>query len=246
MVSELIHFCNISKPSSNALNAERLYYYDLTFVLSGSLEYVIDGRIVTVCKNDCIFLKPDSVRARNKSPIPVSYVSFNFLLPEGCDIDLPVFSKNVINTDIKSMISVFAQNHISPNFHSSEKCISILNYIIYELLDNTELKSQNPHIRKMLKYIDEHLGEPIGLCEVSRFINLSPEYASTLFRRQTGKTMTDYINEKKMLYAKKLISEGSMPLVEIAPSLGFENYNYFSRLFKKLFGASPKSFKNRF
>ncbi len=246
IVKDIIHFCNVSLKRSSGFSEKKIWYYDLTFVLSGSLTYKIDGVSYTLCKNDCIFLKPDTLRGRNPEEAPVKFVSFNFSIHS--DAEVPKFEtvmRNCISQDIKSILSVFSQNHISENFHSKEKCINILNYILFELIDKQTFKSQNPHIRKILKYIDEHINDPISLKSVSSFIGLSPEYTSALFRSEMGKTLTDYINCQKLLFAKKLILESEMPLCDIALYLGFENYNYFSRLFKKHFKVSPKNIQKR-
>ena len=153
--------------------------------------------------------------------------------------------KNCISQEMRSLVAVFSQNHLSPHFHSREKCVSILNYIIFELLDTCTFASQNLHVRRMIKYVDEHLYEPVSLSGISAFVNLSPEYASTLFRKETGETLTRYINKRKLMTAKRPIPESSMSLNEISAYLGYENYNYFSRLFKQYFKASPKDFRTR-
>ena len=58
-----------------------------------------------------------------------------------------------------------------------------------------------------------------------------------------GKTLTDYVNERKMLLTKELILNGEMSLTDISTYLGFDNYNYFSRLFKQYLGITPISLK---
>jgi len=74
---------------------------------------------------------------------------------------------------------------------------------------------------------------------------LSKEYTSYIFKKEIGKTLTDYVNERKMLLAQELIRNGEMSLTDIAVYLGFENYNYFSRLFKRYVEISPLMFKKR-
>ena len=64
-------------------------------------------------------------------------------------------------------------------------------------------------------------------------------YVSYIFKKETGKTLTNYINEQKMIVAKELIVNSDVPLVEISQILSFDNYNYFSRLFKKHFDRTP-------
>ena len=165
------------------------------------------------------------------------YVSFNFLLNE--DIAIENFLKGIINSEIEKLISVFPQRHLSDSFHSKEKTQSILNYILYEIIDNAGYKSQNQHIIKILKYIEAHLSQNLSLKEISDYISLTKEYTAYLFKKETGKTIIDYINERKMIIAKNMIDSGQASLKDVALSLGFENYSYFSKLFKKYYDTTP-------
>ena len=97
----------------------------------------------------------------------------------------------------------------------------------------------------MLKFIDEHVTERITLNDVSKYANLSKEYTASIFKREMGLTVTDYINEQKLLLAKDIIKRNNMSLTDVAASLGFENYSYFSKLFKKRFGVCAINVKNR-
>lgn len=64
-----------------------------------------------------------------------------------------------------------------------------------------------------------------------------------IFKRETQKTITEYINAQKMTLAKELIQSRSLSLSDIAANLGYDNYNYFSRLFKKHYKTNPNAFK---
>ena len=75
-------------------------------------------------------------------------------------------------------------------------------------------------------------------------LHLSPKYLSDLLKQETGKTALELIHLYVISEAKNLIIEGEHSISEIAYQLGFENPPYFSRLFKKEVGMSPKEFKN--
>ena len=94
-------------------------------------------------------------------------------------------------------------------------------------------------------YIEEHITEDLRLQKISEQMNLSKEYTSYIFKKETGKTLTDYVNERKILLAGELIRSGGISLTEVAAYLGFENYNYFSRLFKRYMEISPVMFKKK-
>ncbi len=76
-------------------------------------------------------------------------------------------------------------------------------------------------------------------------LSLSPKYLSDLLKQETGKTALELIHLYVISEAKNLLVEGNRSITEIAYELGFENPPYFSRLFKKEVGMSPKEFKNQ-
>ena len=90
-----------------------------------------------------------------------------------------------------------------------------------------------------MKYIESHLSQSLSLKEISDHINLTKEYTAYLFKKEIGKTIIDYINERKMIIAKNMIDSGQTSLKEVSFSLGFENYSYFSKLFKRYYDVSP-------
>ena len=237
IVKEVLFFCNVSPKKVNRIAPRTIKYYDLTFVLKGSLTYIINGEQYILHENDAIFLKPGTMRERIAEKHQAKYVSFNFLL--NTDIKAETFLREIINNDIKKLISIFPQSHLSDSFHSKEKLESILNYILYEIIDNVGYKTQNQHIIKGLKYIEAHLSQNLSLKEISDHIGLTKEYTAYLFKKETGKTIIDYINERKMILAKNMIDNGQASLKDVALGLGFENYSYFSKLFKKYYNTAP-------
>lgn len=74
-------------------------------------------------------------------------------------------------------------------------------------------------------------------------IGYSPNYCDTIFKKQMGVSIINYAIKAKIEKAKLLISENILSLPDIAFSLGFDDYNYFSRTFKKHCGYSPLKFK---
>jgi two-component system response regulator YesN len=119
----------------------------------------------------------------------------------------------------------------------------MLNYILFELLTTVSLRPQNEYVAKILNYIENHITEKLTLTTISNYVNLSKEYTCAIFKKEAGKSLTSYINERKALRAKDHIESSDMPLTEVAYLFGFDDYNYFSRLFKKHCGVTPVSVK---
>lgn len=246
LVKELLHYCNISVSKCSEIPPRRIDFYGFTFVTEGSMTYVLNGTQYVVGANDAIFLPPGTVRERLRGSAPVKYVSFNFTAAEGAELPFPIFMKGVIPRDFTKLVSVFPRIHSSEFEHSRQKLASLLNYMLYDLQDIDFYGTTNPHIMSALRYIEENIHRSISLADVSRRLNMTKEYTASLFKAQMGKTVTAYIQEKKMLLAKEMIRYGTESLTQISADLGFENYNYFSRTFKRYFEISPAQYRSRF
>ncbi len=98
-------------------------------------------------------------------------------------------------------------------------------------------------IRKAMLYIDLNLANPISTKEIAADQFLSPNYLSTRFHEETGKTITDFILEKRIKMACKLLKVDNKSIQEVASAVGFEDASYFSRQFKKIKGVSPLDFR---
>ncbi len=243
MVSKIIYYGNMSVDCCFDIPSHKIEFYELTFVLKGSMTYYANGEKLVLKKDDAVFLKPGTERRRERGEGHVHYISFNFLLKPEVNLPFDKCLKNVVNDDIKKLVSVFHFKHLTDKFHSKEKCLNILNYILYEIIDFTKLKSSNEYVAKIFNYAAEHLNEKISLKDVAGYIHLSKEYTAYIFKRETGTTLSAYINEQKILLSKKLILKENMTLNEISAHLNFANYDYFSKTFKRYTGLSPSEYK---
>ena len=98
------------------------------------------------------------------------------------------------------------------------------------------------HIQSAVDFINRNLNRNLSLDDVAAHIGLSPTHTSRIFKKETGKTLIEFINEKKIERAKLLLSNKSYKIYEVADLLGFQNIHYFSTLFKKYAGVSPKKY----
>ncbi len=242
IVKDVFHFVNITRDKISKIPPHTIDFYDLTFIIKGEMIYKANGKTIVMRDNDAIFLKPGTLRERLEGKQKTKYVSFNFRLNE--DLPLDSFLEGIINEEIKRIASVYPQNHFSNIFYSKEKLESILDYILYEMLELSNFKIRNEHIIKIFKYIEKNINQRISLEDVSRDVNLAKEYVSSLFKKETGKTITEYINERKMTIAKSIIENDNLSLKKVAESLGYDNYSYFSRVFKKYYSISPIKRRN--
>ena len=97
-------------------------------------------------------------------------------------------------------------------------------------------------IKDVQDYIDSHIADKLTLSEVAEQFGLSASYFSVLFKQQTGVGFSDYVTTQRIEKAKQLLLSGDVKIYEAAEALGFESAFYFSKVFKKKEGCSPKEF----
>ena len=108
-----------------------------------------------------------------------------------------------------------------------------------------QTKNYSPLILYLCTYIDKHILEVISLDKMSEELGYDTYYLTTLFKKNTGKTMKNYILEKKAEQAKILLSSTQMEIQEISDYLSFKSSSYFCTQFKKITGDSPLSYRKR-
>lgn len=116
---------------------------------------------------------------------------------------------------------------------------------ICDLLTDRKEKRSDKLVYMAKRYIHEHYNEKITLSDIAEHLKISPGYLSSSFSRYMNRTVSDYIAEVKIEHAKELIDSGQYLIYEISDQLGFENAYYFSKVFKKVTGMSPKNYEYR-
>ncbi|MFC0215368.1 response regulator [Paenibacillus chartarius] len=100
-------------------------------------------------------------------------------------------------------------------------------------------------IARVRAYIDVHYAEELKSCDIAEMLKVTPNYFSSIFKQETGRTFHEYVNEVRLGKAKKLLAETPELVATVAHSVGYKEYKYFSNLFKKHFGLSPTEFRDR-
>ena len=105
-------------------------------------------------------------------------------------------------------------------------------------------KSNDSIIRHAKEYIEAHLGDDLALQSVARDVGVSSSHFTRLFKESTGVTFIDYCILRRIERAKKYIDRGDK-IQLVAEKVGYQNYSYFSKLFKRMTGMSPIEYKNQ-
>ncbi len=111
--------------------------------------------------------------------------------------------------------------------------------------DRFFIGSESP-VWKTLKYVDDHLAEPISLGEAAGLCEMSVSSFQRSFKREVGLSFNKYVNTLRISKARQLLHDRRRSISDIARACGFTNPYHFSRTFKKLTSASPRSFRKSF
>lgn len=101
----------------------------------------------------------------------------------------------------------------------------------------------NKIVKQACEYTLKHIDEDISVKKLSEKLFINKSYLSEIFKQQVGMTVLEYITMVKMERAKKLLQEGNLKNYQIAEILGFQDNEYFGRLFKKYTGVLPKDYR---
>lgn len=243
--------------------------YEISYIVSGKGEFIVDDVIYPVKKGNIIitFLgEMHYTRSSVSNPLRFFYIGFNFNIDsEKYDafdsiIDMfknrksPVFDdnfniyNNFVNAFNEFVCDNAMRNEIIESYIQQILCYTYRNYNneygkIYS--EKAYRSSKDDIVYDIINFIDINVIKIKKLTDISDYFNYSYPYISVLFSKDTGMTLRDYICEKKIEYAEKLL-ETDKSITEISTSLGYDSIHTFSRIFKKKSGMSPSSYRIKY
>ncbi len=111
-------------------------------------------------------------------------------------------------------------------------------------IESAKLSSRNI-VEKAKDYIDKnYMNDELSLVAVADAVGLSPSYLSTQFKKVYGQNLFEYLALARIAHARELLCCTSKMVYEVAYDVGFKDYRYFSQIFKKYTGQTPRQFQN--
>ena len=226
--------------------------YELIYFLDGDASHVIEDRKYKLKKGDLILIRPLSyhfIQIEGQA----RYERYDFLFDpsahgvEGVDLlpdtlEVVSLEENPVAKDVFRRCDIYRQSCTEETFSKVlPHLLSELFYNLHAFLGSShaaESAKLSPLISEFLKYVNLHLGDPIDIGQVAADLFVSESYLFRLFKRELHQTPQKYIREKRLMLARKMLSEGERPTA-VCTRCGFSDYTTFYRNYLAFFGSSP-------
>jgi AraC-like DNA-binding protein len=244
--------------------------YELSFMHIGEMKYVCDNRVITINPDNrrFFFMAPTVLHHRfTNSPLsvitgfqfhlhPVDDFGSNFiaLLPqllqkkgycfesnENFASFLPLLRQEILlqrpfwREKAKLLLQLFLTSFFQHYFADELK--------IFKTSDQVNLNSRNTHLIETIKAVIEiHINRPCSLEDISSDMGISVRQLDRIFRKTMPMSLGQYIIQRKIESAKKMLQLDKMLVKDAAHALGYKDTSYFCRLFRKTTGCSPQQF----
>ena len=246
------------------------HYHDfdkLIIFLSGQVTYMIEGRTYELKPYDIVSVPQHMIhRPLIDQGVPydriIIYFSPDFLTHyKTSDYDLstcimrarethsevlriPHLSRSVLFQSIKNLEQACQEdgyaNELRCRLLFLEFMIQLNRNVLNEDIIYLSTVSGNRQIQQILAYLNDHLAERLSIEQLSREFHMSRYHMMRLFKQETGCTIGDYLNSKRLMLAKELLLQ-DYPLTEICYMSGFSGYTAFARAYKKTYGKTPRN-----
>lgn len=166
----------------------------------------------------------------------IAIANLFFSTCQNLNLEIPMFSK------VQAYVSQGIQNAITiPQLR--DFLIESISKIMQNQIEAIKKQSAKP-VREAIRYIQEHFAEHLSLERVSEVVMFSPDYFSTIFKKETGENFVDYLNKYRIEVAKEMLRTTHETIVQISDAVGYNDSKYFTKLFKKHVGLKPSEYRN--
>lgn len=242
------------KGCSYIFQGESHPYWELTYVDKGVLNTDIDKNSYTLNQGDLIFYAP--LQFHNQYTIQentCSYLTINFNMDFN-DYEFLCNKVFTLNRDSHHIIQNLINELSNQDIYSDDLSLCYLKQLIINTLRFKNLQGQHKptthmqqsyeddQLNNILKYIDKNINKKINISTLCNEFCISSTTLHSLFKKNTNKTVNNYINDIKLKKSKELIKSSSYTFSQISELLGFSSIHYFSRKFKSHFGISPTEY----
>lgn len=230
--------------------------YQLYYILDGEPIFIVDDVEIRTHPGSFFYIPPQL--PHKMLPLQGSFLCYEFKV----QIDDPFLSSHlncIVQPEedtgyIRHLLSYVYDNWRSNDIQNIKNTNHILSTLLmgfflqdlhYIQTDSCRVSTQNYNqlTRAVMAYVERHFQEKFSLHELSQELNYNKNYISSVFTKNTGISIVDYLNLSRIRQAVLMLAFYSQDVFTTCESVGFSNVSHFSRTFKAMTGASPRNFK---
>ncbi|MBQ9084606.1 MAG: AraC family transcriptional regulator [Clostridia bacterium] len=231
-------------------------HIEMLYALEGSCSFICDGREIAVKKGDLVVVNSTEIHSFTVNGL-IDYFSI-LIYPEFLsDVAFDGISlQNYIQADsyvagcMEDICREYKEGQIGSDMMLKSHAYRLIAYLVRNYHAPTISEKEQEaraarlnRLNKVMEYISENYSEAITTRDLAAMCFLSEAHFCRFFKRATGKSATEYINGYRIEKARVLLKNTEDSISEIASEVGFDDLNYFSRMFKRIMGISPGKYR---
>ncbi|WP_322175443.1 AraC family transcriptional regulator [Acutalibacter caecimuris] len=199
----------------------RLLYTGQKSLLKKDIDFCLDEKIAAM---------PNRFQRLCDIHQQIIQLFFQYFYDNGVDI-------NALFTD------GFTYRDCMDSFSSVEDIKRTVDFLLDAVAASTAAPQELDYVEKAKAFISENYNQLLSVKEVADHVHLNPEYFTRRFKKETGKSIKNYIVDCKMTLAKDLLATSSLPISMVALEVGYSNFSHFTQIFKKLENMTPSEYR---
>ena len=269
-----LHRISVSRLSETSQKSMRGYHYhdvyEMYYLHSGERYYLVSDKTYHVKAGTLVLIAPQVIHctvASDSGPYERTLISFGrevlmpFLRILGeQENPLRLFERNVHTVTfeesarplIEGLIGSMERAFSDRREGAARLCCIELLLLAAEAAETEGSESEEADlgatqhlVSEMRGYINRHYAEPLSLRSISEAFYLSPCYTSRIFRIYTGASFIEYLTAVRIMEARRRLASGSESITKIALAVGFRSTTHFGRVFKRITGMTPLTFRQQ-
>ncbi|OAB40261.1 AraC family transcriptional regulator [Paenibacillus antarcticus] len=234
-------------------------HYLIHYILEGSGRFVVGNQTYHLRKGEGFLICPGVVtyyEADKNDPWAYGWVGFHglqaefYLTQAGLDAEHPTFRYD--RDDELANYLTMMTNTTSLNTARDMQLTGLLYLILSLLVDNTQNETQidnkenrkEVYIRKVIDFIEMNYSSKFTIAQIAHFVGLDRSYLCSIFKEYIHISIQEYLIHYRMNKACELMRNRQLSIGDISRSVGYDDPLLFSKMFKKIKGSSPKSYRN--
>ena len=246
---------------------------EIEYVYSGSVDFLLDGVRYTVGPGEMLIVNKNVIHA---SEIPAAYsgryVSIvfgeQFVFSNYGDALFntylaPVYEKGMcfppcltpggagsaITSHVREILDCYFENRVACEINIRSHLLAIYYTALEQRLFVREVRPENSSthlVRKAMLTMQQSYTSDLRVGEIAMELGVTPQYLSRIFKAAVGKTPVEFILSCRLQHAQFLLTRSDMTIADVASVCGFDDFNYFSRFFKKVQGIPPREYRAKY